>query len=1017
VMSAQELVACLCREGEQHLALGEPPLATAFYLAAFSCHAPSAVRSVRTALARAQGAAVLATLEAWCRGDSQIPAIHWDGMAVVSLTGSLASAFLGALCPDHPAAVLHLLAALLARGRHEEVVHRCNALLDSHSQQVLELRLTRALAWVLSGARAGDGVAAYLQAFASSANRTVAFIRTHQQPYLPALLSALQDYLSGHLGAGHSASQQETGGQRLLAALDPRGAWSDTLSPEALLHSGRYEDCLAACSRTLEAHPTGSGPQGELRAALLVTRAASAFFVDGRAQDVLRDLQEAFRESPSAARGQLQAVFSARDQERVRAQAQEAADVGFARFQEAVRNHPELREDADRELLAPVIRALRVLLRLAPAGARPALGIRLAECLLLAGDAASARALCERLLRPPRPEDPAGDRAGDRAPLLRPEDALLAAKALVPWNQRGLLLAVLREEARGMLQRSPRLGPSRAQGRRRREAVETQGPAAQEGDARGVHQLATLLMELDAEDEASRLLAADALYRLGCLEEAHKVLLVALSRRPQAAPVLARLALLQLRRGFCYDANQLVKKLVQSGETACLQPTLDVFCLEDRQLLQGHCHARALAILRARPVGADGRAHTREAIAYLSLAIFAAGSEASESLLARARCYGFLGQKKTAMFDFNAVLRAEPGNVQALCGRALVHLALDQLQEALDDFTSALKLGPETVVPELRSLKPEARSLITQGLYSRCRALLSQLGDPGAPLKDKDSQGLLAAAEALIRIDAPQPHWHLLLADVLMARGSYEEAGTHLQNTLNSAPASEAARARLGLLRLKKGDVPGAARDLQGLAEADASDLSCLLRLLETSERQSLAQAAAQEAGTLLDTGQPGRALGYCSLSVLAGGGHACHLRLRATCLAELQEFDRALRDLDRVLQEAAGDNDLPRRAEDFCCQGRLLLSLGDEAGAAGSFAQALKLAPTSAQNSLCERPGRGPTARMFLLLGQRCLEEQRHAEAWTAAESGLLVDPDHRGLKRLKARIRREASSGCWLQ
>lgn len=30
------------------------------------------------------------------------------------------------------------------------------------------------------------------------------------------------------------------------------------------------------------------------------------------------------------------------------------------------------------------------------------------------------------------------------------------------------------------------------------------------------------------------------------------------------------------------------------------------------------------------------------------------------------------------MFDFNSVLRAEPGNVQALCGRALLHLALDQ---------------------------------------------------------------------------------------------------------------------------------------------------------------------------------------------------------------------------------------------------------------------------------------------------------------------------------------------------
>ena len=70
---------------------------------------------------------------------------------------------------------------------------------------------------------------------------------------------------------------------------------------------------------------------------------------------------------------------------------------------------------------------------------------------------------------------------------------------------------------------------------------------------------------------------------------------------------------------------QLVKKVVQSGDTACLQSILAVFCHEDRQLLWVHCHARALAILRARPGGAEGGAHTREAIAYLSLAIFASG--------------------------------------------------------------------------------------------------------------------------------------------------------------------------------------------------------------------------------------------------------------------------------------------------------------------------------------------------------------------------------------------------------
>lgn len=116
------------------------------------------------------------------------------------------------------------------------------------------------------------------------------------------------------------------------------------------------------------------------------------------------------------------------------------------------------------------------------------------------------------------------------------------------------------------------------------------------------------------------------------------------------------------------------------------------------------------------------------------------------------------------------------------------------------------------------------------------------------------------------------------------------------------------------------------------------------------------------------------------------------------------------------MLREGAGDCDLQTRAEDLCSRGRLLLSLGDEAGAAGALAQALRLAPTAAQSSLWERPGRAPAARIFLRQGQRCLEEQRFADARTAAESGLLVDPERGSLRRLKARIRREATSGCRL-
>lgn len=99
------------------------------------------------------------------------------------------------------------------------------------------------------------------------------------------------------------------------------------------------------------------------------------------------------------------------------------------------------------------------------------------------------------------------------------------------------------------------------------------------------------------------------------------------------------------------------------------------------------------------------------------------------------------------------------------------HPALLPLQEAVDDILLALKLDPRMVVPEIRSLKPEAQALITQGLWSRCRALLSQPLVTGAALSDEDAQGLLAVGEALIKIDAGQPRGHILLADAFTAMG------------------------------------------------------------------------------------------------------------------------------------------------------------------------------------------------------------------------------------------------------
>lgn len=71
----------------------------------------------------------------------------------------------------------------------------------------------------------------------------------------------------------------------------------------------------------------------------------------------------------------------------------------------------------------------------------------------------------------------------------------------------------------------------------------------------GVHCLAVLLMELQPGADDPQILAADALYQLGRVEEAYRLLLSFGPTSPRA-PILARLALLQLHRGFLYDTNQ-----------------------------------------------------------------------------------------------------------------------------------------------------------------------------------------------------------------------------------------------------------------------------------------------------------------------------------------------------------------------------------------------------------------------------------------------------------------------------
>ncbi|XP_066838321.1 tetratricopeptide repeat protein 34 isoform X2 [Anser cygnoides] len=869
-MSPQRLATLLCEEGDRHLAQQELPEATAFYLAAFSCSAPTAIQKVNS-LDKELWEKVVATLEMWCKDKSQIPKIQNKNLDIVSLKVEIAAAFLSTISPDNVVSSVYKLETLLRRGCSEEVVSKCSTLLKANPKHSMELLLLRALAWVLSGAQTRKGVVDYLEAFVMHRAEAVAHVCTRQREHLPQIIQAFSNFLSTCQKESpdcRSLEQWLGNCYDFLSAVAPDDICICRMQADYLFKKSKFEECVAVCSKALKGLSAGNNLRDEKALGLLLERAAAYFFLGGRMQEMIQDLAEAFAATPAQAMKHFEELFSPPDTEKIEEQARIVLEVKFAAYREAVRARPELRSNHGTELLPSVIQTVQFLLHISP-GSKRELSVRLADCHLLHGHITTALEICDHLLAAeqktyyntllalrgfcclhsqnqqqalqdfqkviehdsPHPSSCIKALCGRglirisggshyltaldyiTACQLKLEETIFTIKSYVPWNQRGLLLKVLQEEGQKMLQKKR--------------------------DALGVYQLASLLVELDLSDEASQILCADALYQMGWVEEAHKLLLLALSRNPQRSPILARLALLQLKKGFLYDGNQLLKKVIKIGDTSCLLPIMDIFKDEDRKLMETHCRFRALTILKNKQKDAD----IREAIAYLSFAIIASGGSAEDCLLIRAQCYGRLGQKKTAIFDFNAVLKEDPGNVQALSGRGFVYLALKQQKEAVQDLISALKAEAGAVIPAILSLKHEARELIAQWLLQHGRTVLAELVATKDLSKERRTlRDLLVIAGALIKI-CKDAQYHIFYIDVLTANGRYEEALVHLQEAFDHSRADEFANARLAVLQLKKRNMPVAAHSFSILARKDERELRFLLNFVDAKQQQHLSQA------------------------------------------------------------------------------------------------------------------------------------------------------------------------------
>ncbi|XP_034064976.1 tetratricopeptide repeat protein 34 [Gymnodraco acuticeps] len=868
----------------------------------------------------------------------------------------------------------------------------------------------------------------------------------------------------------------------LLLAISPDNREVQELQAAYLCLSGRFVESAEVYSALLHHDGQNLSERSfqvtpERRAGLLTSRAAACLSAGGRTAEACRDLGEAFETHPANARIYFQKLFTDNGTGlAARNHLRQQAEGGLSGYRERVLLRPDLRSTEGVELLDPVITRLRTLCHLEADGGGRELRVRLADCLLLRGEHKEALSICSQLaaakgqqsyqntvqvlrgytrllsddhkgaledfqavIEHDAPHPSSCVRALCGRGLLRmmggsnyltaldyvtasglhPQETALTVRCLVPWNYRGLLFTVLLEQGRVMLE-----GAAEHKARTSEDSQQPQQgdkPQSKKNNHRsgtpaGVQSLAALLVELQPGADGSQILAADALYQLGRVEEAYRLLLSIGPTNPRA-PILARLALLQLHRGFLYDTNQLLKKLIQCGDTSCLRPLLAVAQQKDRALLQAHCHSVAKRILE----GTKEESAMREAVAYLSIAIMASGGEAAESLLERARCYALLGQRKTAIFDFSAILKEHPKHPQALCGRGFTYLMLNQQKECTHDILAALQINPDMGIKDILSLNDKARKLVCDWLHQFCRSNLSDLLLTNTvPCHEEQLKEAFIIVGALMRTDCREPRWHLLYVDILLAKGEVKAAAAHLCQVFGQEPRDAVAQARVGVVEAWQQNYHSAACRLSKLTEKHASSLPPLLALIPFSQRKRMAQAAAQEASSVSSGGRWDRALSLLSVAVQAAGDHRLqYLRQRAACLAQLGLHERAVSDLDRVIKKHSGSqtrcSDDPRvRAEDLCRRGRSMVLCSREAAALEDFCQALELHRKQALQCVEAGLGRLRLAECFLRGALQLYGEQQLSKAWTLIESGLLVDGENAELRRLRARVKREEASLC---
>ena len=309
----------------------------------------------------------------------------------------------------------------------------------------------------------------------------------------------------------------------------------------------------------------------------------------------------------------------------------------------------------------------------------------------------------------------------------------------------------------------------------------------------------------------------------------------------------------------------------------------------------------------------------------------------------QARTWIFIGDleqlnKNTqgALAAYSNALKTEPDNLEALQNRAIINIALGQLDAARSDIDKIRKIAPNSLLSK----------------YTRALLAFKQNKYPEA--RDALQEALQIAPDHLPSL--------LLSSAVNYALGSYEQTANQLGKVLERTPGNAYALKLLAVTQSKLGQNKQALITLQPLNPEQSNDPQLLalvsgIYLQEqeyTKAKQLLEKAAAIDPKnaairtglgvSLLASGETERALADLGSAAAldSGTGHGARDADTLLILSLLRDkqYDRAL------LAIAALDKKQPNNPTTYNLRGGAYLGKNDAVNARKSFEQALVIKP-----------------------------------------------------------------------